>query len=346
MRRWCAVSFVAVVFGVGSVAHAETLRVPQDFPTIQAAVDAAHSGAKIVVGPGQYYENVSIAKAVELVSVAGPAQTVIDGRQLGAVIVAVGTGAEEVIIEGFTLTNGLHTFQMLNGPGAGQGGGMYLESVDATVRGNVIRGNTGCLGTGLTTFFATATIESNQIIDNRQDPSCFGAQGGGIFFRGDGAHASVIASNLIAGHTIGGGGAGIAVQAAERITIEDNVIRDNRAYQGGGLLMILSGGMVKNNLLERNAAETGGGMSLAPIDTHNHLRVHANVLIDNQATIEGSGIELAVASRDQLRLVRNVVSGSTESVLVRCQTPFDIAPSNELHNAVGATTGGLCDYRP
>jgi len=339
-----AVSFVAVVLGFGSVAQAETLRVPQDFPTIQAAVDAAHSGAKIVVGAGQYYENVSITKSVQLVSAAGPAQTVIDGRQLGPVMAVMGTGAEEVIIEGFTLTNGLNTFQT-DGRAPGQGGGLYLDSVDATVRGNVIRGNTGCLGTGLTTFFATVTIESNQIVDNRQDPSCNGAMGGGIFFRGDGAHASIIASNLIAGHTIGGVGAGIAVLAAERITIEDNVIRDNVANQGGGLWMN-SGGMIKNNLIQRNVAVTGGGMTLGSSDIHDHLRVHANVVVDNQATLEGSGIELGPNSRDQLRLVQNSVSGSTESVLVRCQTAFDIAPSNELHNSVGPATGGFCNYRP
>ena len=42
------------------------LRVPQDYPTIQAAVDAAPEGATILIGPGTYVEQVTIAKSLTL----------------------------------------------------------------------------------------------------------------------------------------------------------------------------------------------------------------------------------------------------------------------------------------
>ncbi len=42
------------------------IQVPQDFPTIQAAIDAAPKGAKILVAPGTYEENLIIAKSIHL----------------------------------------------------------------------------------------------------------------------------------------------------------------------------------------------------------------------------------------------------------------------------------------
>ncbi|MCL6642111.1 MAG: hypothetical protein K6T71_02150, partial [Candidatus Bipolaricaulota bacterium] len=40
------------------------LRVPQDYPTIQAAADAAPEGATILIGPGTYVEQVTITKSL------------------------------------------------------------------------------------------------------------------------------------------------------------------------------------------------------------------------------------------------------------------------------------------
>ncbi len=42
------------------------LRVPQDYPTIQAAVDAAPEGATILIEPGTYTENIVITKSLTL----------------------------------------------------------------------------------------------------------------------------------------------------------------------------------------------------------------------------------------------------------------------------------------
>ena len=50
----------------GNAGPENTLKVPQDFPTIQAAVNAAPEGATVVVAPGTYIENITMAKSLTL----------------------------------------------------------------------------------------------------------------------------------------------------------------------------------------------------------------------------------------------------------------------------------------
>ncbi|HSA02016.1 MAG TPA: immunoglobulin domain-containing protein, partial [Candidatus Paceibacterota bacterium] len=56
-----------------------TLRVPQDYATIQAAVNAAVAGDTILISDGTYNEhNIVVAKSLTIASMNGPAATVID----------------------------------------------------------------------------------------------------------------------------------------------------------------------------------------------------------------------------------------------------------------------------
>ena len=59
------VSIFTALFVVSGVAFADTLRVPIDSPTIQAAVDAASSGDQIRVGPGEWC-GATITKTLDL----------------------------------------------------------------------------------------------------------------------------------------------------------------------------------------------------------------------------------------------------------------------------------------
>ncbi len=43
------------------------VRVPEEFPTIQAAIDAVAEGGTVLIGPGTYQENIKIAKSIRLV---------------------------------------------------------------------------------------------------------------------------------------------------------------------------------------------------------------------------------------------------------------------------------------
>ncbi|MHC4883266.1 MAG: choice-of-anchor Q domain-containing protein, partial [Planctomycetota bacterium] len=110
--------------------------VPEEFPTIQAAVNAAAEGDHLIIAPGTYHENVYIAKDITLRS-PDPndwdtvSQTIISGKGSKPVITFAGT-ERTARLAGLTLTGG-----------AGDvGGGIQGNGTAASVEKCIISGNT------------------------------------------------------------------------------------------------------------------------------------------------------------------------------------------------------------
>jgi hypothetical protein len=320
------------------------LRVPQEYPTIQSAIDAAPQGATVVVAPGTYRENLLIGKPLTLRSARGPRHTVLDGGGVGPVVVALGTGAERIEIDGFTITNGFNNFT-LSADYRGNAAGIHMDSVVGVVTDNLILGNAGCLGNGISTRFASVTIQRNQIRDNAQHPSCDGADGGGIFLLGNGVQPSVVAQNIVAGHFINGRGAGIAIQGMTGLTIRDNIIHRNEANSqgggiGGGIFLNLASATISGNVLVGNSAEFGGALVLFALSNAPQAIVHGNVMENNRAQ---TGSAMALSDPDgSLRLFGNVINGNTQAELIDCSGPVTVPASNVLHNGRGPVLGTSC----
>lgn len=345
-RVFASTAWLSVAAILGSApSYAQTLRVPEMFSTIQSALDAAPPSAIVLVGPGTYRENLEIVKPVTLRSSEGPRQTILDGKRAAPVIVARGSGSDKVTIDGFTITNGLNNFQLSTTTAPGQAAGIFLDSVVAVVTDNVIRDNMGCVGSGVSTLSASLSLQRNHIVNNPQDPGCDGADGGGVFLRADGAIASVIANNIIAGHRIGGYGAGVAVQGLKTtVTIRENIIRSNVTASGGfggAILINQSSAHIAGNLMSGNGAELGGAVALFP-DVVNRVTLQGNLMLNNTATAGGSAAYLSAASTDSLRMTANLLEGSTSVSLVECSFPYAIPQTNLLRNSVGPELGGAC----
>jgi hypothetical protein len=320
----------------------DTLRVPQDYPTIQAAIDAATPGATVSVASGTYFVSLTIAKSITLNSQSGAAVTMLDGGRVGRVIFAHGTGVESVSIVGFTIMNGLG-LESMSVPAAGSGGGVYLEALaGATLHDNVIRDNVACVGVGVAALDVTVAIVHNEIERNVQDSSCSGGDGGGIRIRGGSAGPSLISSNAISSNVVGGSGGGLEIADATAV-VRDNDIRDNEANSGGGIAFDLAEGLVSDNLLIRNSAETGGALKLVAVDG-NHVLVAGNTMLDNSATMAASAAQLIPVPDEALRMRGNTISGDGAVELIRCETPFALSRSNALRNESGPAVGGLCTF--
>jgi hypothetical protein len=76
--------------------------VPTEYPTIQAAVDAANPGDVVRVQPGRYHQRVLLKSDVSLVG-AGALNTILDGEGQPLSLIDF-TGARNTRVEGFTLT--------------------------------------------------------------------------------------------------------------------------------------------------------------------------------------------------------------------------------------------------
>lgn len=112
------IALLAIVFGAGAIeairqfSTGVVLRVPADYPTIQAAIDAAEPGNIIRVSTGTYNENLTLNKPVSLIAETfdeiNPANNsvVIDGGG-GAAAIVIPAGLPQMpTVRGFVIRNG------------------------------------------------------------------------------------------------------------------------------------------------------------------------------------------------------------------------------------------------
>ncbi|MCX5800128.1 MAG: right-handed parallel beta-helix repeat-containing protein [Candidatus Eisenbacteria bacterium] len=111
-----------------------------DCTTIQAGIDLSSAGDSILVGPGHYYEPLTISgKNVALIGELGATATYIHGTPLHRVIHCVNIPATGVI-RGFTITEG--EIYIPYWPD-NVGGGIFCESSDVEVIDDIITNNHG-----------------------------------------------------------------------------------------------------------------------------------------------------------------------------------------------------------
>jgi nitrous oxidase accessory protein NosD len=150
-----------------------TIIVPDNYPTIQQAINHANSGDTIFVRNGTYYENIVLNKAVSLVG-EDKQTTNIDGNNSGNCVTIQSNG---VVLEDFTIENGKLFDVEVNGNVSGvviednfvinSYWGIHLGmSFNARVKGNLVK---NCRDIGI--FLESSsnnTIIGNTVVNNHQ----------------------------------------------------------------------------------------------------------------------------------------------------------------------------------
>ena len=109
----CLVIF-AFSFALVPNTIAATITVPNDYSTIQAAINAANNGDTVYVNSQTYYENITIDKSITLQG-ENKETTVIDGSGSGNVVYSM---VGNVVINGFTIRNGNKGIYFYNAGGS------------------------------------------------------------------------------------------------------------------------------------------------------------------------------------------------------------------------------------
>lgn len=252
-----------------------------DAPTIQAGINLSSSGDIIELADGTFTGTGNrdidyMGKAIIIRSQSGnPESCIIDSEGSSSdhhrgFYFHHGEGSDSVL-EGITITGGHYQ----------DGGGIYCDNASPTIFNTVILQN---------------------VAEDR---------GGGIFCIGA---SPSISENRICGNTAGNqggeGGGGIFCIYCPNPTINDNIIRDNFSYSGGGIDFFDSHPSISNNTIEDNLAFDGGGIGLC---CSSSATITDNTIKGNEAYNNGGAIFCnsgAYAYISNNFILNNIASGT------------------------------------
>ncbi|MHC4864225.1 MAG: PKD domain-containing protein, partial [Planctomycetota bacterium] len=196
--------------------------------------------------------------------------TIIDAGGVGSVVTFANGEGPDAVLRGFTITGGYGT---VNAAFAGHvywGGGVYCQSSSPTITGNVIAGNHG----------------PAEIVGENPENWKLG-YGGGI---GCIESAAVISGNIIRGNDAYVGGALTAYLGDPRIS--SNLMYDNWAETGGGVILVYGGRLINNTVVANSAPAVGNVYAVSDTETGDCLilsNIVCNAVGGGGLFQEGSG---------------------------------------------------------
>lgn len=265
------------------------LNVPEDFITIQQAIEFAEEGETVLVAPGTYYETVDfMGKGITLKSEDGAESTVINALLQGSCVSFTSSESADSMLDGFTVTKGTGT-AVVHGGMEYFGGGVFISDfASPCIINNIITDNTALDGgAGIYCEESMALIESNLICGNETE---FG-YGGGIHCTGSSA---LIEKNIIAGND-GIWGAGIfCTDSYDQVSfplirnneIHENGLNSSPPSRGAGIYCKDCTPWIEGNYIHGNESQSGGGIEC--LDVVNGV-IQGNRIMDNQATTSSGG---------------------------------------------------------
>jgi parallel beta-helix repeat protein len=333
------------------------VRVPQDFPTIQKAVDVAREGDTVLVSPGTYQESVRIAKPRIVLRGTDRNTVVLDGGVRlvnGVTVTAPGSVVENLTVHGF-LANGVLftgvTDEKLQQRGAG---GSAYNPLDTTrfpaVQGfratRVTAYNNGLYG--IYAFDARAGVIEDSYASGGADSGIYVGQCKpcDTLVRGNTVERNAVGIELtnssdglyILGNRVVGNRVGVTVNSNDLealapqhgAVIAGNAVTDNNAHDtpeqadgGFGIGIGIGGGTA--NRVERNLVVGNLAAGVIITDPAGHP-AGGNQVQRNRT--EGNGVDLVLASADP----GNCFTGNQPAV----QSPPDL----ETQAACGAQGRG------
>ncbi len=293
--------------------RAGVLNVPGDYPTIQAAIDAAAAGDEVLLADGVYSGpgNVDLDFAGGSITVRSAS-----GLPSACTIVAQGAGrgfhfhtgeSSAAVVADLTITGGLAanggailieagsspTFQgcVVDGNSADSGGGASVSGGGSPLFADcTFSGNTAATGGGLRSSFASPLVLGCRFIGNTI------TNGSGAGFRVEDSSPAVIDCEFIG--NVGGIGAGIRNSHSDTLIVGCTFVENvSTAGAGGGLRNDISAPTVVNCLFTGNQA----GLGAAVFDAQGGAPRLVNCTIALNQSLAGSAVYDSTSAGAALR---------------------------------------------
>ena len=284
---------------LGRASEANTLTVPSQYATIQAAINASVNGDTVLISTGTYTGPGDVdldfgGRNITVTSVNGPANTIIDCQGSSSANhrgFYLHSGETSAVISGLTIKNGYES--------SGSGGGIDNVSVGVTVQNCVLSSNTAGASPGGGGGIANVSGSSPITITGCTfTGNAVNNNGGGIFNDNEGSGGITVKNCIFTGNTApnnSGGGIFSKSLVSSTVSVTNCALAGNSASYGGGLYVSArsSGAIsVTNCTLTGNSATTSGGVYTA-LDSGSVTFTNDIVYGDTGGEISGSGITFA-----------------------------------------------------
>jgi len=300
--------------GASAAVYGNTLSVPGQYGSIQAAINASHNGDTVLVANGTYSENINFTgKNITVKSVNGASVTKIQGTGANNPVVTIATGeTSSAVLQGFTIDN-------QSGTNTQSRGISISGSAAPTIRNCVVEGNSVTSsyvdGAGIYINGGTASIEGTTVGNSGKGNTS--RSGAGIY--GTSLSAPLALSGSTVGYNSATSGAGIYMSNAGQLTtINDTTFSHNSSSQNGGAIygngspITLNGTTLSNNSSNQDGAGIcmyGGNATLSVYGSHINgnagrngggiygwssptMTVNDSTVDSNTASLSGGGLYL------------------------------------------------------
>jgi hypothetical protein len=234
----------------GNVA-ANTLLVPDNYPKIQDAINAANHGDTVLVKAGTYVENIKFnGKNITVKSIEGAKKTIIDGNKQDSVVQFINQETAQAVLDGFTITKGIGTKVVPQPSGVSGrtfGGGIWVyNNSSPTLRNLIITDNYGMHGGGIGMWNnANPTVENVLLTNNLSSWCTLGVwfspnpkftnvtvadnRGCGVWIH----DSNPMLTNSILWNNFGGWNDEIILWSSPKITVSNSLVRGGKPTGSG-----------------------------------------------------------------------------------------------------------------
>jgi hypothetical protein len=257
-----AVSQSVTVISVGDNASS-TIVVPDDYSTIQSAVNAASPGDTVYVRAGTYDENVQVNEALSLVGESSQ-DTIIDGGDVQNTIQVL---ADNVTITGFTVQDDQPTLK-----GDWDYADIALFGAGCNISGDVLVDSFA----GVDLFASANSIAGNEITNND-----WGVYVGAF---NPANPSGAVANNDVVGNNITSNNDGVAICGS---AYDNSITGNNIAANGEGLMLFQFSH--DNNIVGNTVEKNGVGVDFKTVDSsaYDNVFYHNNFVSNAQQVISG-----------------------------------------------------------